>query len=106
MRKNEKSSLEIIKESLLKKAKGYYADEIIEEYSLENGKEVLVKKKVTKKHVPPDLTASKLLLDYFNEKDDIYDNLSDEELDEEAKKLIKEYQELSNINDENLIEDK
>lgn len=74
-------------------------DEIIEEFVLdENGSEKLLKKKVTKKYVPADLNASKLLLDYFNEKPCSYDSLTDEELDKEAVKLVKQYQELSEIN--------
>lgn len=94
MKKKEQNSIDIIKESLLKKAQGYYADEIVEEYVCDSGKEILVKKKVTKKHMPPDLTASKLLLEYFGDKMDVYDNMTDEELDKEAQRLIKEYQEL------------
>ena len=94
MKKNE-DSLSIIKKALLKKAQGFYADEIIEEYAYEDGKEVLLKKKVTKKYVPADLTASKLLLDYFGEKTESFDGLSDTELDKEAIRLVKEYQELA-----------
>ena len=46
MKKSE-DSLTIIKSALIKKAQGYYADEIIEEYIVEDGKEKLLKKKVT-----------------------------------------------------------
>jgi len=92
MAKNEKNSLEIIKKALLKKAQGFYADEILEEYVVDdNGNEKLLKKKVTKKYVPADLSATKLLLDYFNEKPQEYDNMTDEELDKEAERLYKEY---------------
>ena len=94
MKKNE-DSLSVIKKALLKKAQGFYADEIIEEYVMENGKEQLIKKKITKKYVPADLTASKLLLDYFEEKTENFDGLSEEELDKEAIRLVKEYQELA-----------
>ena len=95
MKKSEKSSLDIIYNSLVKKAKGYYADEIIEEYAVEDGKEVLLKKKVTKKYVPPDLTASKLIIDYFSGKEDAYLQMSEEDLDKEAKKLIEEYNQMT-----------
>ena len=103
MAKND-NSLEIIKKALLKKAQGFYADEIIEEYVVdENGNEKLQKKKVTKKYVPADLSASKLLLDYYNEKPENYENMSDEELDRQAERLYKEYLNLqgnANINGE------
>ena len=59
--------------------------------------EHLVKKKVTKKFVPADLTASKMLLDYYGTKTSNYDSMSDVELDREAIRLFKEYQSLSNI---------
>lgn len=98
MKKSEKSSLDIIYDSLIKKAKGYYADEIIEEFSYENGKEILLKKKLTKKYVPPDLTASKLILDYFSGKEEEYENMSEEELDQEAKRLIEEYNQMTTDN--------
>lgn len=94
MAKND-NSLEIIKKALLKKAQGFYADEIIEEYVVdENGKEKLQKKKVTKKYVPADLSASKLLLDYYNERPENYENMSDEELDKQAEKLYEEYKKM------------
>ena len=106
MKKNE-DSLTVIKKALLKKAQGFYADEIIEEYAFENGKEQLIKKKITKKYVPADLTASKLLLDYFGEKTENYDGFSDEQLDQEAIRLVKEYQELAgkqlfNVSDDDI----
>ena len=37
-----------IRKALLKKALGYSADEVVEEYALDDGEEKLVKKKVTK----------------------------------------------------------
>ena len=100
MKENEKkSNLDIIYDSLLKKSNGYYADEIIEEYSyLEDGTEKLLKKKVTKKFVPPDLNATKLLLEYYSGKDlEDVECLSEEETDKKAIKLMKEYLEMSNI---------
>ena len=104
MAKNEKNSLDIIKKALLKKAQGFYADEIIEEYVVDDsGVERLQKKKVTKKYVPADLAATKLLLDYFNEKPQEYEGMTDEELDKEAEKLYKQYLNLktnSNTNEE------
>lgn len=100
MKQNEvKQKLDIIYDSLLKKANGYYADEIIEEYAYDqNGREELLKKKVTKKFVPPDLNATKLLLEYYTStNEENFENLSEEEIDQKAIKLIKEYAEMANI---------
>ena len=40
--------------------------EIIEEYMVTDGEPVLVKKTVIKKEVPPDLTALKVLDEFYN----------------------------------------
>ena len=93
----EKNKLNKIKDALVKKAVGYYADEVVEEYVCEDGVEKLIKKKVTKKYVPGDMSASKMLLEFFTENSDTYNNLTDEELDKEAIRLFREYQKLSNI---------
>ena len=80
-----------IKKALIKKALGFKCDEVVEEYSLdENGNPVLLKKKVTKKYNPPDITAMKMLL----ESDDILkeselSHMTDSELKKERKRLLK-----------------
>ena len=51
-----------LKTALLKKALGYEAKETIEEYVSDDGEIRLSKRKVTKKNVPPDITAIKMLL--------------------------------------------
>ena len=52
-----------IRKALLKKALGYNADEVIEEYTFDDeGQIKLSKKKVTKKHFSPDISAVKVLL--------------------------------------------
>lgn len=79
-----------IKDALLKRAKGYNYNEIINEYSLgENGEYVLSKKKVTKKYVPPDITSAKLYLEMSGGLDSDLSMLSDEELLNEKKRLEK-----------------
>ena len=94
----KKTNLEKIKDALMKRALGYYSNEIVEEFVYdENNQEKIVKKKITKKHIPADLTASKLLLDYFKENSSAYDLMTDKELDQEAIRLIKEYQSLSEL---------
>lgn len=81
--------------ALIKKSVGYFDEEQIEEYIIENGSENLVKKRVTKKFVPPDLAATKLLLDYFVQTANIsYDNMTEHELDAEVERLYNEYKKI------------
>ena len=77
-----------IKEAIMKVALGYCLEEVTEEYGVEDGELKLVKRKETKKDIPPDLKAVKLLMD---EKD--YSVLSDEELEQEKQKLLKRLKE-------------
>lgn len=53
----------------------------MEEYAVQDGELKLVKKKVTKREIPPDIKAVKLLLDGREE-------LTDEELEAEKQKLL------------------
>ena len=76
-----------IKKALIKRASGYDASEVIEEYGTDNDGEVkLLKKKVTHKNVPPDVTALKILLE--GESVPIA-QMSDEELQLEKERLLK-----------------
>lgn len=77
-----------IKEALVKVALGYSVGEVTEEYGVEDGELKLVKRKETKKDIPPDLKAVKLLLE---EKD--YSALSDEELEAEKQRLLRQLKE-------------
>ena len=63
------------------------ASETVEEFAVENGELKLVKKKVTKREIPPDIKAVKLLLDGGEE-------LSDEELEAEKTRLYKMLKEI------------
>lgn len=83
-----------IKKALLKKALGYSADEVVEEYNYDDkGDLKLSKKKVTKKHYSPDISAVKVLLErYYKTYEDKVLLMSDEELkleQERLKKLLK-----------------
>lgn len=79
-----------IEQALLKKALGYECDEIIEEYATdEDGCLILVKKKVTKKHISPDIPAAKMLLEQLEDTQGKYENMTDSELLEEKTRLIK-----------------
>lgn len=74
------------KKALIKKALGYDYKEVVEEYvSSDEGEIKLTKKKVTKKNVPPDITAIKLLLEDMPS----ISSMSDEELLKEKERLLK-----------------
>ena len=75
---------EKIKGALLERALGYDADEVVEEYRVSEGEAVLVKRKVTKKRVPPDIQAAKMLLDGAPP----LTSLSDEQLQREKERLL------------------
>lgn len=77
-----------IKEAIIKVALGYSLEEVTEEYGVEDGQLKLVKRKETKKDIPPDLKAVKLLME-----DKDYSVLSDEELEAEKRMLLKRLKE-------------
>lgn len=72
-------------ENALKKcAVGFDTSETVEEFAVQDGELKLVKRKVTRRDIPPDIKAVKMLLDGRRDGD-----LSDEELTAERKKLMK-----------------
>ena len=73
-----------LKKALIKCAVGFDTSEVVEEYAVDGDGLKLVKRKVTKRDVPPDIKAVKMLLD--GEAD--AKEMSDEELEERRKKLI------------------
>ena len=84
----KKKSKNEFEQVLFKKALGYDDTEVIEEYSAgEEGEIKLIKKKVTKKNVPPDLSALKMLLESQNPS---VTQMTDEELLLEREKLLSE----------------
>ena len=68
----------------MERALGYDADEVVEEYGFSEGEAVLVKRKVTRKRVPPDIQAAKMLLDGTPP----LTSLSDEQLQKEKERLL------------------
>lgn len=89
---------EKIKQALLKKALGYEADEVVEEYVTdEDGGQKLAKKKVSRKHIAPDITAIKVLFEkYIQPYSEQVALMSDDELiaeRERLKKILKEGEE-------------
>lgn len=80
-----------VKTALLKKAMGYDASEITEEYSVgENGEVSLSKRKVIKKNVPPDVAAIKYLLECEGGIEKPLKDMTDEELLAEKERLLRE----------------
>lgn len=94
------NELKKVKNALLKRAIGYVYEEESEEYGVQEGKHTLVKHKITKKEVPPDLTAIKMIL---SEKTDSYEDLTLEELEKEKLRLLKQLKILQNNNLKNDI---
>lgn len=79
---------ERIQKALLKRALGYDVSETVEEYA-KNGEDMtIVRKKVTKKNVPPDITAVKMLLENFEDDKHSTANMSDQELEKEKLRLL------------------
>ena len=73
-----------LKKALIKCAVGFATSEVVEEYAVDGDGLKLVKRKVTKRDVPPDIKAVKMLLDG----EAVAREMSDEELEERRKKLI------------------
>jgi len=75
---------EEIKGALKKCAVGFGTSEVVEEFCMEDGELRLVKKKVTRRDVPPDIKAVKMLIEESG-----VDGLSDKQLEEEKENLLK-----------------
>ncbi len=85
--KGEINSQEKIRKALKKKAFGYDCTEVVEEYvSDDDGGVKLCKKKVTKKNVPPDLSALKILMEDSTVP---LETMTDEQLESEKIRLLK-----------------
>lgn len=77
-----------VKEALKKCAVGFGTSEVVEEFAVEDGELKLVKRKVTRRDIPPDIKAVKMLLD-----DEDISAMSDEQLESERQRLIKQLKE-------------
>lgn len=75
---------ENVKNALARCAVGLSASEVVEEFVVDNGELKLVKKKVTKREIPPDIKAAKMLLE-----SESLSTVTDEELTAERERLIK-----------------
>ena len=82
---------EKIADTVRRVALGFRIEEVTEEYGVEDGELKLVKRKETRKDVPPDLKAVKILIE-----DTDYSALSDDELEREKIRLLKRLEEETN----------
>ena len=82
---NKRGNGDDVNAALLKKALGFDAKEIVEEYSSDGDGEIrLSKKKITIKSVPPDVAALKMLLELKTP----LSEYTDDELEEEKQRLL------------------
>ncbi|MDD4832916.1 MAG: hypothetical protein PHI78_04485 [Clostridia bacterium] len=79
--------MEKLKKAIKKKALGYNVVEETVDYSLIDGEMVPSKKKTATRHIPPDVSALKALMDMKEETD--YESMTDEELSKEKTRLLK-----------------
>ena len=88
---DRESEEELLRKSLLKKARGFIVEEIVEEsVKSDNGSSLcLVKRKTTTKEIPPDMNAIKYLIEMENLNQDRYSTMTDEDLRQEKMNLLK-----------------
>ncbi len=98
LKKNGRKKKSSLGEALLKVATGYSVEEITEEYAEVDGEMKLLKRKETKKDVPPDLKAVQILL---ASQEGGIEKLSDEELEKEKNRLLQELAEQQKRKKEN-----
>ena len=92
VREGECVEEERVRRALERKALGYETDEVVEEYGFREGEEILVKKKVTRKSVPPDIQAAKMLLGELPSPRE----MSDEQIEREKHRLLQMLKEEEN----------
>ena len=80
-----------IEDAILRKAVGYDVQEVVEEYSGENE---LLKRKVSNKHIPADMTAIKTILELKGQENDLA-KMSDKELEQLKTKLLRQLKDLT-----------
>lgn len=91
--RNSNGKQALIEDALMKRALGYDTEEVTEEYGENEGESRLIKRKVTRKNIPPDITAAKLLLDTLERED--LSSLTREQLEQEKQRLLDELYELN-----------
>ncbi len=78
----------LLSDAILKVALGFSVEEVTEEYDAKEGELKLIKRKETRKDIPPDLKAVKMMLESSD-----YSALSDEELERERQRLLAQLKE-------------
>lgn len=84
--------------AMKKLALGMEVEEVVSEYVVEDGKKVLVKQKVNKKTLPPNTDIIKMLYSANQNKEYSLKSLTDEELEEEKKRLLQALKEEEDAN--------
>ena len=86
----DKNQDEMLSDAVISRAKGCEAREVVEEYAIDddNGNVKLVKKKVTTKYLPPDISAVKMYLNLNATNTNNYQNMTDDELVAEKHRLL------------------
>ena len=74
-----------LEQALKKCAVGFDTGETVEEFAVQDGELRLIKRKVTRRDIPPDIKAVKMLLDGRRDES----AMTDEELEAEKMKLLK-----------------
>ncbi|MDE6189468.1 MAG: hypothetical protein K2G37_04205 [Clostridia bacterium] len=91
---------EEIEKAVFRRAIGYDIQEVTEEYSGENE---LLKRKVSSKHYPPDMTAVKTMIELGFDKDELK-TMSDDELSELKNRLLSQLKDMTKgekVNEDN-----
>lgn len=78
---------DIMLDTLYRKGIGYTTEEVVEEYGGEEKGGELIKRKVTKKEVAPDINALKTYLEYTKPSNE-FDSMTTEELEIEKQRLL------------------
>lgn len=87
MKRNRKK---LVQDALLRRAIGYEATETVEEFAECDGELRLIRRKVSTKNVPPDVSAVKLVME---EDGAPLTDLTDEELQAEKERLLAQLKE-------------
>ena len=85
--------------------KGLTTKEIITEYAVddETGKLKIVKQKISEKNLPPNVDLLKLIYPHLVDAKTDFNQLSDEELEAEKQRLLKELKEKESVSGKNKL---
>lgn len=82
---------------------GITTKEVVTEYAIdeETGKLKIIKQKVSEKNLPPNIDLLKLIYPQIADEKTDYNKLTDEELEQEKTRLLKELKEKESVNRKN-----